>query len=79
MLACATEFMDSAVSKTVNVPEDADWDEFKELYMSAWKLGCKGITTYRMGGKREGILKVSEDTTDGACKIDPASGLRDCE
>ncbi len=78
VLATATKYMDSAVSKTVNVPEDADWDQFKEIYVRAWKAGCKGITTYRMGGKREGILKVSEETTE-SCKYDPDTGIRECE
>jgi len=78
VLSCATKYMDSAVSKTVNVPEDADWDTFKEVYTRAWKAGCKGITTYRLGGKREGILKISEESSE-MCKFDPDTGLRECD
>jgi len=73
VLAVAAELVDSAVSKTVNIRNDYPWDDFKEVYVKAWRAGCKGITTYRAGGKREGIL------TDAACTIDPETGHRDCE
>jgi len=43
-------FIDSSMSKTVNVPEDYPFDEFKELYRKAWETGSiKGVTTYRAG------------------------------
>jgi ribonucleoside-diphosphate reductase alpha chain len=60
-LTNAARFIDSAVSKTCNVPSDVSWADFKKVYLDAWKAGAKGCTTYRMGGKREGILIVKED------------------
>jgi ribonucleoside-diphosphate reductase alpha chain len=43
-------FIDSSMSKTVNVPEDYPFDEFKDLYRKAWETGSiKGVTTYRAG------------------------------
>lgn len=53
----ASRFVDSAVSKTCNVPSDISWEDFQQIYMKAWKSGCKGCTTYRKGGLREGIMK----------------------
>lgn len=67
VLACASRHVDSAVSKTCNVPSTMPWDEFKDLYIRAYELGCKGITTYQMGGKRGSVIKESEPEV--ACRI----------
>lgn len=75
VLAVATKYVDSAVSKTCNVPADTPWEDFKGLYLRAWEMGCKGITTYQVGGKRGAIL---EESTVGSCEIDPTSGRKDC-
>lgn len=56
----AQKWVDHAISSTVNVPNDATRDEIAEIYMSAWKMGCKGITVYR-DGCRTGVL-VSNDS-----------------
>lgn len=61
VLCCAQEFVDSAVSKTCNVSPDMPWEDFKELYVRAWKGGAKGCTTFNPGGKRMGILKAKEE------------------
>lgn len=82
MLATVTRYTDQAVSKTINVPKDIPWEDFKGVYMSAWKLGCKGVTTYRMGGLRGAILeaKVDDDTEEGAaCSMDETTGRWECE
>ncbi|HWQ39624.1 MAG TPA: adenosylcobalamin-dependent ribonucleoside-diphosphate reductase [Burkholderiales bacterium] len=47
MVAAVNPLIDSAISKTVNVPEDYPYEDFKDLYFEAWKAGLKGITTYR--------------------------------
>jgi len=47
MVAAVSPCVDSAISKTVNVPEDYPYDDFKGLYFGAWESGLKGITTYR--------------------------------
>lgn len=81
VLAIASRYMDSAVSKTCNVGDDVSFESFKELYLTAWKKGCKGITTFRAAGKRYGILnEVTEDEPSvEACFIDPATGQKTCE
>jgi ribonucleoside-diphosphate reductase alpha chain len=61
VLASAQRWVDSAVSKTCNVPTDIPWDEFKSVYYRAWEMGCKGITTFRLGGMRDGIMVEKED------------------
>jgi ribonucleoside-diphosphate reductase alpha chain len=65
VLAVAQKWVDSAVSKTCNVPGDTSWEDFKNIYVRAWKAGCKGITTFRTDGKRGGII-VSTDDDDEA-------------
>ena len=45
-----------------------DYEEFKNLYSDAWKMGCKGITTFRASGKRFGILvKPDDEQKSEAC------------
>lgn len=50
--------IDASISSTVNLPNSATIDDVKEIYMSAWKAGLKGITVYRSGCAREGILNT---------------------
>ena len=59
MVAAIAPFIDSAISKTVNVPEDYPFEKFKDLYLEAWKAGVKGITTYRPNGVLGAVLSVS--------------------
>ena len=81
VLALASKYIDSAVSKTCNVGDDVSYEDFKDLYLTAWKSGCKGITTFRAAGKRFGILNEvkDEEPKAEACYIDPNTGLRECE
>jgi len=61
MVAAVAPFVDSAISKTVNVPEDYPYDRFKDLYLEAWKSGLKGITTYRPNSVLGSVLSVTPD------------------
>lgn len=85
VLALASKFVDSAVSKTCNVGDDVTYEEFKKLYYDAWEAGCKGITTFRASGKRFGILNEAatddpiEEPKAEACFIDPSTGQKSCE
>jgi ribonucleoside-diphosphate reductase alpha chain len=82
VLVEASKWVDSAVSKTLNVGEDVTWQEFQDIYMEAWESGCKGCTTFRAAGKRYGVLNVvvPEDKDEGgACYIDPTTGKKTCE
>lgn len=91
VIAAAQKWVDSAVSKTCNVGANVSFDEFRDLYHNAWKLGCKGLTTFRDNGKRKGILKAKEKDDNSfekaldeaikvqACTYDPATGTRTCD
>ena len=63
MLIVASQYVDSACSKTCNIGDDVSWEDFKEVYMKAWRGGASGCTTFRASGKRFGILNAatSED------------------
>ena len=94
VLTLASHYVDSAVSKTCNVGDDVSYEEFKDVYLEAWKAGCKGVTTFRASGKRYGILNETveeKEESDGstqetseesgkaeACFIDPSTGYKEC-
>jgi ribonucleoside-diphosphate reductase alpha chain len=59
MVAAVAPFIDSAISKTVNVPEDYPYEQFKDLYLEAWRAGLKGITTYRPNAVVGSVLSVA--------------------
>lgn len=74
--------VDSAVSKTCNVPGDISWEAFKQVYVSAWAGRAKGCTTFRTNGLRAGILnaKDNSDENEGkTCRIDPLTGRKECD
>jgi len=52
------KWVDGSISKTINMPNKASVDDVRNIYMQAWKMGCKGITVFRDGCK-EGVLKAS--------------------
>ncbi len=62
MQAAAQKWIDSSISKTINCPEDISFTEFKDVYLQAWELGCKGCTTYRPNDVTGSVLSVSEDS-----------------
>ena len=75
MVAAIAPFVDSAISKTVNVPADYPYESFKDLYIEAWRSGLKGITTYRPNAVLGSVLSVKTaqpndlDTTDADRRI----------
>jgi len=58
--AAAQPFIDSAISKTINVPRAIAFDDFAEVYMQAYTLGCKGCTTYRPNDITGSVLSFEE-------------------
>jgi ribonucleoside-diphosphate reductase alpha chain len=61
MQATIQKHIDTAISSTVNLPEEITPEEVEKIYLLAWSMGCKGITVYREGS-REGILETEKVT-----------------
>jgi ribonucleoside-diphosphate reductase alpha chain len=59
MVAAVAPFIDTSISKTVNVPEDYPYAEFEDLYVGAWKAGLKGLATYRPNKVLGAVLSVN--------------------
>jgi ribonucleoside-diphosphate reductase alpha chain len=66
MQAVWQKHIDASISSTVNVPNNFTVEETEDLYMSAWKSGLKGVTIFRDGCKRTGILTTNDTKTDEA-------------
>ncbi len=59
MVAAVAPYIDTSISKTVNVPEDYPYAEFEDLYLTAWKAGLKGLATYRPNNVLGSVLSVT--------------------
>ncbi|MEM6669087.1 MAG: adenosylcobalamin-dependent ribonucleoside-diphosphate reductase [Pseudomonadota bacterium] len=60
MQAAAQQHVDSAISKTINVPEDISFEAFKDVYALAYETGCKGCTTYRPNAVTGSVLSSND-------------------
>ena len=58
MVAAVAPYIDTSISKTVNVPGDYPYADFQDLYMTAWKSGLKGLATYRPNSVLGSVLSV---------------------
>lgn len=61
MQAAIQPYIDSSISKTVNIPRDYPFDRYRNLFFDAWKAGLKGITTYRQGSVLGYVLASEHD------------------
>src|SRR5688500_17105570 len=61
MVAAVAPFVDTSISKTVNVPEDYPYADFQDLYFLAWKSGLKGLATYRPNKILGSVLSVEQE------------------
>lgn len=60
MQAVLQKYTDASISSTINLPNEATIDDVYNIYVEAWKSGLKGVTIYRAGCNREGILTVKK-------------------
>lgn len=61
--AAVQEHVDSSISKTINCPEDMTYESFEKVYLEAYRLGCKGCTTYKPSEIRGSVLSVDSIAT----------------
>ena len=61
MMAAAQPFISGAISKTVNVPNDATADDIAQTYLEAWRMGVKAVAIYRDGSKRTQPLNTASE------------------
>jgi len=60
MQAAVQKYIDSSISKTINCPADLSFEAFKDVYLQAYDLGCKGCTTYRPNEITGAVLEVKD-------------------
>ena len=65
MQAAVQKYIDSSISKTINVPAELDFEAFKDIYQQAYDLGCKGCTTYRPNDVTGSVLTVKAEDAAG--------------
>ena len=61
MVSIVQNWCDSSISKTINIPADYSFNDFKNVYLDGWKFGLKGITTYRPNNKNSSGILVQKD------------------
>jgi len=61
MQAAVQKYIDSSISKTINVPADFPFEQFKDVYLQAYELGCKGCTTYRPNEVTGAVLEAKPE------------------
>ncbi len=75
MMEAVQPFVDTAISKTVNVPADYPYEDFKGLYQQAWRAKLKGLATYRPNAILGSVLEVhpgaAATSSDAATPTDP--------
>jgi len=69
MMAAVQPFLSGAISKTVNLPNEATVDEVREIYEEGWRLGLKAVALYRDGCKASQPLSTSTKENNGAAEV----------
>jgi len=64
MVAAVAPFIDTSISKTVNVPVDYPWEDFRRLYFEAWRAGVKGLATFRPNAVTGAVLSTSSSEAE---------------
>jgi ribonucleoside-diphosphate reductase alpha chain len=79
MQAAVQKYIDSSVSKTINVAEDIAFEAFKDVYLQAYDLGCKGCTTYRPNPVTGAVLEAPPAPAEPARKGPPTATVEPAE
>jgi len=75
MMEAVQPFVDTAISKTVNIPADYPYEDFKDLYLQAWRAKLKGLATYRPNAILGSVLEVHAAPEVAASPAPPAPVL----
>lgn len=70
MMSAVQPFISGAISKTVNMPNDATVEDIERVYMEGWKMGLKAVAIYRDGSKRQQALTTSKEKDSGKANAD---------
>ncbi len=73
MQAEVQKYIDSSISKTINVPEDIPFEAFRDVYLEAYDSGCKGCTTYRPNDVTGAVLEARREEEPGLPLDEPVS------
>lgn len=68
--AALQKWVDSSISKTVNLPEDISYEDFTQVYLDAYEMGCKGCTTYRPNDVTGSVLEIKTDKPKAETKTE---------
>ncbi len=77
MMAAVQPFLSGAISKTVNLPNDATPEQVGEVYMEGWRLGLKAVAVYRDGSKRQQPLTTSLDKDQSESKAEGKTQIKE--
>jgi ribonucleoside-diphosphate reductase alpha chain len=73
MIGATQPFISGAISKTINVPNDATVEDVEQAYVDAWRLGTKAVSIYRDGSKRMQPLNTSRDGKAKETEVEAAT------
>ena len=74
MQAAVQRYIDSSISKTINVQADIPFERFKDIYAQAYALGCKGCTTYRPNEVTGSVLQAQPEARPNRARAPAEAG-----
>jgi len=63
------KYVDNSISKTINMRHEATVDDVRNAVITAWQVGCKGMTVYRAGSRQNEVMRVGRECRSGRCNL----------